>query len=263
MTDTASQPPLKVYWQPGCSSCLKTKEFLTEHGVPFQSVNVLADETGYQELAGLGLRTVPIVARGGDWANGQVLRDVARVAGVDWDGAPKLSPGELVGRLNGILSGAQRYAAQLPDASLETLLPERPRSYRALAFHIFEVAKAFVELTEGTPLTFQSYTRPVPDDLRTGPDIAAFGAEIQSQLNGWWETAATDTDFTAPADVYYGDVTLHEALERTAWHAGQHTRQLMLVLETIDIAPDGPLGTHDFAGLPMPKNVWDNELTFA
>ena len=38
------EQPLKVYWQPGCSSCLKTKEFLLEHGIPFESVNVLDDE---------------------------------------------------------------------------------------------------------------------------------------------------------------------------------------------------------------------------
>ena len=74
--------PLKVYWQPGCSSCLKTKEFLIEHGVAFQSVNVLEDETGFEELRALGLKLVPIVARGKNWANGAVFRDVARVAGL-------------------------------------------------------------------------------------------------------------------------------------------------------------------------------------
>ena len=55
--------PLKVYWQPGCSSCLKTKEFLLEHGVAFQSVNVLEDDSGFEELRALGLKLVPIVAR--------------------------------------------------------------------------------------------------------------------------------------------------------------------------------------------------------
>ena len=35
---------LKVYWQPGCSSCLKTKEFLLDNGVPFESINVLEDK---------------------------------------------------------------------------------------------------------------------------------------------------------------------------------------------------------------------------
>ena len=47
--DRKKLAPLKVYWQPGCSSCLKTKEFLLEHGVAFQSVNVLEDEAGFEE----------------------------------------------------------------------------------------------------------------------------------------------------------------------------------------------------------------------
>jgi arsenate reductase-like glutaredoxin family protein len=33
----AGEPEVRVYWQPGCSSCLKTKEFLLDHGVPFVS----------------------------------------------------------------------------------------------------------------------------------------------------------------------------------------------------------------------------------
>ena len=46
MTSTGSTDllPLKVYWQPGCSSCLKTKEFLIANGHDFVSVNVLEDE---------------------------------------------------------------------------------------------------------------------------------------------------------------------------------------------------------------------------
>ena len=41
--------PLKVYWQPGCSSCLKTKEFLIANGMEFDSINVHEDETGFKE----------------------------------------------------------------------------------------------------------------------------------------------------------------------------------------------------------------------
>src|SRR3974390_3251659 len=52
---------IKAYWQPGCTSCLRMKEFLTRHGVPFVSVNVLEDKAGFAELAALGIRTVPIV----------------------------------------------------------------------------------------------------------------------------------------------------------------------------------------------------------
>ena len=84
MTAITEKDPLKVYWQPGCSSCLKTKEFLISNGIEFESINVLEDENAFKELEALGIRMVPIVARGKDWANGQVFRDVARVAGFAW-----------------------------------------------------------------------------------------------------------------------------------------------------------------------------------
>ena len=32
--------------------------------------------------------------------------------------------------------------------------------------------------------------------------------------------------------------------------------------EKLVIAPDAPLADADFAGLPMPKNIWDNERSF-
>lgn len=54
MSTTAQAAPLKVYWQPGCSSCLRTKEFLTKHGVPFVSVNVMADELALRIWPGWG-----------------------------------------------------------------------------------------------------------------------------------------------------------------------------------------------------------------
>jgi len=84
--------PLKVYWQPGCSSCLKTKEFLLDNGIPFVSVNVLEDEEGFKDLQALGVRLIPIAALGTVWANGAVFRDVAQVAGFEYGEHTMLTP---------------------------------------------------------------------------------------------------------------------------------------------------------------------------
>ncbi len=257
------EAPIKVYWQPGCSSCLKTKEFLIANGVEFESVNVLDSETGFQELEALGVRLVPIVARGNQWANGAVFRDVAKVAGFEWGGHEMLAPGDMLARIDGILTGARRFAAQIPDDQLDDMLPGRPRSYRQLAYHVFNIPDVFLDHVEhDAPYTYESLLSVLPDGMDSKDDLLAYGDGVKARLNNWWASAGKDFDFTQPGNVYYGDVTMHEVFERTGWHSGQHTRQIMLTLSKLGIDPDQPLTDADFAGLPMPKEVWDNERSF-
>ena len=253
----AQSEPFKVFWQPGCSSCLRTKEFLTEHGVPFQSIDVLNDEGGMEAMAVLGVRTVPIVSRGRDYVSGQILRDVAAFTGVAW-GRAVLPVEDLRARIDGIMAGALRFAAQLPEAELDVQLPDRPRSYRDLACHIFQIVEAFVEEAEGDPLTAAKYEAPAPEGVVTVADVVAYARGVQSRFAEWWEETK-DGDFSRAAACYYGAQTQQDFMERTAWHAGQHTRQLQLVLEKLGVTPNGPMTDQDFAGLPMPENIWDNE----
>ena len=256
----ASEVPIKAYWQPGCTSCLRMKEFLTKHGVPFVSVNVLADKAAFAELAELGLRTVPIVRRGKDWANGQVLKDVARVAGIPWGGAKILPPPELVARLVAIQQAAQRFFAQIPDDKLGEQLPNRPRSYAQLAYHIFNIADAWLEHeVHGLPLKEGAYNRVPPPQMKTKQQVLDYGKGVLAGIEQWWQGPGRDTDFARKANVYYGDVDLHHFLERTAWHSGQHVRQMMMVLGFLGVAPDRPAGAETFEGLPMPDKVWDDE----
>src|SRR6202171_1894231 len=137
---------LKVYWQPGCSSCLRAKEFLTKHGVPFVSINVLADREALEDLARIGVRRVPIVRRGDDWVDGQILKDLARIAGIRWDGPVLNRPADLVAQANTVFSCAQRLLATIPEDKLETLLPDRPRSYRQLAAPIFLINAGVLDI---------------------------------------------------------------------------------------------------------------------
>ncbi len=256
--DPAGSETIRVYWQPGCSSCLRTKEFLAEHGVPFRSIDVLADPQGFRELQALGVRMIPLVVKGDEWVSGQILSDVARIAGIEY-GRKVLPVEDLKARIDAILAAALSLSARLPDdeAVLSTTLPDRPRSYRDLACHIFMIVDALVAETEGDPLTEAKYLAPAPDGVQSPAEIVAFGEGVRRRFEAWW--ARGRQDFERPADVYYGKQTLHDFVERTAWHSGQHARQLALVLEKLGIAPEGKLTAQDLAGLPMPENVWDDE----
>jgi glutaredoxin len=264
MQPSSSDAVIKAYWQPGCTSCLRMKEFLTKHGVPFVSVNVLEDKDAFAELSALGVRTVPIVRRGTDWANGQVLRDVARVAGIRWGGTPVLPAAELASRLIEIQTTAQRLFAQIPDGKLGIMLPHRPRSYAQLGYHIFNICDAFLEHeVQGLPLKEGAYSRVPAAGDDTKAKVLAYGRDVLERFRAWWAGPGPNTDLSRKANVYYGDVTLHEYLERTTWHSGQHVRQLTMVLTMLGIEPDRPPMKELFAGLPMPDKVWDDERPVA
>ncbi len=252
---------IKVYWQPGCTSCLRTKEFLARHNVPFVSVNVLED--GFQDLERFGLQQVPIVVRGDEWVNGQVLADVARIAGIALRNVVDLPPQELFERLCRVQRAARRYLQQLPDDSLDRQLPNRPRSYAQLVYHIFNIADALLEHERGIPLIWDAYNRVPEPDKGSKADLTAYGDAVYAGLQRWWLDTGSRKDFQQPAQVYYGKQDMREFLERTTWHSGQHTRQLMMVLGMLGISPDDPLGAETFAGLPMPGKVWDDEKAVA
>jgi hypothetical protein len=207
----------------------------------------------------LGTRQLPVIARGTAWVNGQSLKAIAELVGIDLGTVKHLPPAELVRRIDLVLDGAARFFAQFPEERLGDQLPGRPRSYAQLVWHLFNVVDAFLEHEQGIPLSATSYNRvPAPDITR--PEILAYGADVRRRFDVWWQGAKTRTDWTDKASVYYGDVSRHEFLERTTWHAGQHSRQLMWVLQDkFRIAPDRPIPADTWIGLPMPDKVWDDE----
>src|SRR5262245_66648086 len=89
---------IKVFWQPGCTSCLRTKEFLTKSGVEYESINVHGNAAGMEELQKLGARSVPVVARGGKFVFAQSLADVIKFLDLKVKQQERLSPEDLVKR---------------------------------------------------------------------------------------------------------------------------------------------------------------------
>jgi hypothetical protein len=208
-------------------------------------------------LRALGARTVPVVARGTDWVSGQSLDAISRLVGLDETHAPELPAATLIERLDTILAGAQRFVRQLPHEQLGQNVRNRKRSLRVLGHHVFRIPEAFLECaTSDIELAYDALVAPPDASIDTGDDIARYGETVRAKLRDWWSHGP---DATSELRTYYGPQSLHQLLERTTWHSGQHVRQLMMILETAGIAPDGPLADETFAGLPMPEKVWDDE----
>lgn len=242
---------LRVYWRQGCSSCVKVKEYLTGIGVEFESIDVGLRPGAMDELREMGVRTVPVVARGKDYVFAQALEDVSRFIGFEYR-VSRLPPETLMQKWLHVLSAAQRHALQIPPEKLgERATPGRDRSIHDLAYHVYQVPEAFLECVEhGVEDLAALYNAAPPADAK----VAAYGASVEQRLRAWW---ATRPDCTKTAKTYYGERPLHELLERSTWHSAQHARQIVSVLERFGIVAQPPLGERDYAGLPMPKGLWE------
>lgn len=249
--------PLKVYWRPGCSSCVRVKEFLSGLGVGYESVNVSAQPEAMDELRSLGVRTVPVVTRGRDYVFAQELADVSRFLGreVQFD---RLPPEELIQKWLTVLAAAQRHVMQLPVERLgERATPGRDRSIRDLAYHVYQVPDAFLQALEhGVEDLAALYNAAPPPEVRTPQQIRDYGAQVSARLARWWETHS-DKKCRGEVKTYYGVQPLHHLLERCTWHSAQHARQIIAVLERFGIEPDGALTAQDYAGLPLPAGLWE------
>ena len=209
------------------------------------------------ELIRLGARSVPVVSRGKEFVYAQVIRDVTGFLGLREEPAPELSPEELALRFEDILETAIRLVRQMPDDQLENELPNRPRSWRVLMHHIFQIPNAFLDMEEsGNELTYESLTAPPPAMLQSSSDLANFGEKFKAFFAEWWKVNRKE-DFPNQVPTFFGGTTRHEMLERTVWHTAQHVRQIASLLEQVGVVPDRPLNPYQLRGLPLTKTIWD------
>jgi uncharacterized damage-inducible protein DinB len=198
-----------------------------------------------------------VVSRGDDFVFAQVIKDVVDFLDLEDDTAPELTPGELAGRYDEILETAIRLVRSMPNEHLERELPNRPRSWRVLMHHLFQIPTAFLDMEElGETLAYEKLVAPVPDEMKTSAEIADFGEAVRARFSAWWATSKGE-DFSGQVPTYFGGTTRHEMLERTVWHSTQHVRQVGSLLEQAGITPDRPLTKDDIRGLPLTDVVWD------
>jgi len=226
--------------------------------VPFESVDVSARPEAMEELRALGVRTVPVVARGNEFVFAQELADVSAFVGrpVEFQ---RLPPEALMSKWRTVLTAAQRHVLQIPPGRLAERATEgRDRSVRDLAYHVHQVPDSFLQAVEDGVRDLTSvYNRPPPAHVTSVAHIRDYGISVLGRLERWWEREGKSNAATAKLETYYGDQPLHHVMERCTWHSAQHARQIIAVLERFGIRADGPLTREDYAGLPMPEALWE------
>ena len=200
-----------------------------------------------------------MVARGAEFVNAQNLELVAKFLGLDGTGHTPLPPEVLFARMGKILRAAQRYIRQIPNDKIAlSATHNRDRPIRLLCHHIFCIGEAHLEgAVNGRAYENNLTSKKLADGtFTTGDEIARYGDEIIARLEQWWKSVNSGK-FQQQIETFYGPISLHQLLERSTWHPAQHARQLMAVLESFGIEPDGRLTAEDLAGLPLPERLWE------
>ena len=217
-------------------------------------MNVLEDPAGLAELQALGARSVPVLSRGTQFTFAQSTKQIVEFLGLNERTGPELSTDELAARVDKYMGAALELIPLMPADRLGIHVPGRPRSYRTLAFHLFRVVAAFLDANQGESLEQAAFREEPAADADTAT-LVAYGESVRQRFKDWW--AKGDNAPTKPLPTYYGDQSLHELMERTTWHCGQHVRQFMMLLEKEGVTHPAPLKPPDFTKLPFPQNVWD------
>ena len=217
---------------------------------------MLTDTAGLSELRRLGARSVPVLSRGDDWVFAQNIGHVVKFLGLNEVTGPVLSPTQLMERMELFIRTAITIVPQMPDALLATEVPNRPRSYLALGHHLFRIPEGMLEVADGATLTNDMLTGGPAAEMTTSAALGVYGEHVLEALQGWWHPK-TDKSGRETVQTYYGPQMLHELMERSTWHCGQHVRQWFMLLGMAGIEPDVTLDDAAFVGLPMPTSVWD------
>ena len=220
-------------------------------------MNIAGNAEARARLTAHGLDSVPAVCLGDRCVPGGDLGAIAGLLSLDYTAPSVLPPERLFAKFMLVLDAATRFFLQAPFEGLAYKSPDRDRPFRNLGRHISLIPRAFVLAYDSNVFDRRSFGEVnVPPDL-TGPQIANEIQGSKSLLNDWWQNSGREDPLDRVIESYWGMHTLMEVFERETWHSAQHTRQVMMFLDQLSIAPNGPLTADDLAGLPIPDRVWD------
>ena len=169
-----------------------------------------------------------------------------------------LPPAELYEKYLMVIDATCRFLQQVPTEKLTHSQADRPeRTFRNLGIHVMQIAAVFVDSHATGRLVLSG--RKLPEGAAeswTGSEIGAYGAQVRRDMVDWWETSGSTMPMDTPMEDNWGIRTVHHTMERQAWHAAQHARQIMMFLDQLGIAPNHRLSGEDLAGLPLPDDVW-------
>lgn len=251
----AVRPEISVYWVPGCSMCLNTKEFLEAQGIAFESINCLDRDDAMEELATAGLRGLPVVRKGERFSYVQSLDAVAEFLEISRGGRRRLTQDEFLDRWEQVLDHAQAIISGFSEELLNRpVTVTRPRLIKVLASHVFQIPEVFVRIIEEGLVETEDLQNEARPEIVTRDDLLSYIEATMATFRDWRKRGGAAA---IPEQIltYYGRHPSYQVLERAVWHSTQHARQLDAVAAGVGWEPRIP--PEMYLDLPMPKRLWE------
>jgi glutaredoxin len=179
-----------VFWQPGCSSCTKAKEFVAELGFEFESVNVLDDPAAMKEIEAAGLRSIPAVRRGTRYIYAQSLDDIAELLGVFIDQV-RMTQSELMTRWDNLLGAGKSIVLSFDEEVLRRrVVRERSGTVAELGAHVYRIVESFIRQVEDDSIDARAIYLARRQDIESRRDLQSYIELIRKQYRVSMTTAA-------------------------------------------------------------------------
>jgi len=252
-SNAGERPDISVYWVPGCSSCLRAKEFVENLGMPFESKNVAEDSEAMDEIVAAGLQGIPVVRKGNRFVYAQYIDSVVQLFGLPATRA-RLSKEQLLERWENVLQKARQIIANFSEATLDrSVIEGRDRSVKVLSSHVFQINEAFQKMIdEGL-----TDTRDISDipraDIMSRSNLLDYIDGVLADFQTWRRSGRAD-HIPDRLNTFYGEHPSLPVLERFVWHSAQHARQLDHV--AAGLGAELSIPPELYSDLPLPKRIW-------
>ena len=156
---------IRAFWQPGCTSCLRMKEFLQRHGVPFTSVNVLEEKGAatYRDTP----RILTLNNRAATILDGQRVTDVVRSNGYTNQFVSETMDAGLKLAVTPSL-GESGYLRLVISGQLTEVTPPGRDYLNSSPVKQAQIVDNIIVAKDGEPLLLGGFTRTVDRKIKRG-----------------------------------------------------------------------------------------------
>lgn len=181
------------------------------------------------------------------------------VLGISGDVPRDLSACELLEKYRILYQGAKRAVLQIPEDKLDWVTPQKERrgqTLRQLAFHLFDRPDVCMDAARTRQFTYEmihEYEH-LANNYRTTRDIVEYADVIMSRLEDFLsnQTGLSET----VVEAYFGPKTVGQLLNLALSGTALRIKQTYHFLRAIGVEPQNPMREEEFAGIPVPKNIF-------